>query len=388
MSRELPEPLVPWTLDERTAAAVRAEPGSWLREDMTDILRGLEGTASLLANGPARLKLQVLGICELLRERSREAWFTDPAKAVEFAELAVLLADRLDEEHYGAGMVAEERARAWAYLGNALRITSDLRRAEEALQTSEEVYGRSGDDAFTEAEIRSFKASLRNAQGRFEEAVDLLDPLIEVCHDSRDSQGEGRALIKKAMSLSYAGRQAEALRAIRRGMKKIDPEKEPALTVAAHHNLIGYLNELGRHEEALAELEAARKLFEELGQGTQLIRLRWLEGRIFLGLGSLEAAEHALLDARQGFVARRRGLGVAFVALDLAILYLRQGKHQEIKQLVAEMVPIFESRDVRQEALAAFLLFRRAAETEKLTLGLIRELAGSLERLGRGAEGW
>jgi hypothetical protein len=38
-------------------------------------------------------------LCELLLARSREAWFTDPAAAVELAELAVLVSDRLDTEH-------------------------------------------------------------------------------------------------------------------------------------------------------------------------------------------------------------------------------------------------------------------------------------------------
>jgi len=33
------------------------------------------------------------------------------------------------------------------------------------------------------------------------------------------------------------------------------------------------------------------------------------------------------------------------------------------------MVPVFESRDVHQEALAALLLFRQAADAEEVTLG-------------------
>lgn len=359
------------------------------QKDVTDLLRSIDGAAALFGSGqPSRVKLRALQLCGLLRAQSHEAWFTDPAVAVGFAELAVSLAVRLDGEHYGAGMVGEERALAWAYLGNALRITSDLRRAEEALRTAEEVYRRSGDDAYTEAEIQSFKSSLRNSQGRFQEAASLLDPVIEVYRSARDTHREGRALVQKAIALSYAGRQAQALRLVRQGLKKIDPWKEPGLTVAAQHNLIGYLNELGQHEEALAEIGRAQTLFRDLGVGTQLVRLSWLEGRILRDLGRLEDAEAALSQAREGFIQQETAFDSALVALDLAILYLRQGKHQDIKQLVTEMVPIFESRDVRQEALAAFLLFRRAAEAEKLTLGLIRELAGSLERLGREAEGW
>src|SRR5215207_3072133 len=99
-------------------------------------------------------------------------------------------------------------ARAWAYLANALRISSDLRGAEEALDTAEEHHQRGGEDGYTGAEILSFRASLRNAQGRYEEAAALIDPLIKLYWEARDRHREGKALIQKWTSLSYAGRQA------------------------------------------------------------------------------------------------------------------------------------------------------------------------------------
>ena len=46
------------------------------------------------------------------------------------------------------------------------------------------------------------------------------------------------------------------------------------------------------------------------------------------------------------------------------------------------MIPVFESRDDYQKALAAFLLFQKAAEAEQVTLGLLQEVASSLG--GRG----
>jgi hypothetical protein len=44
------------------------------------------------------------------------------------------------------------------------------------------------------------------------------------------------------------------------------------------------------------------------------------------------------------------------------------------------MVPIFESRDVHQEALAALLLVRRAAEAEELNLAFLQRVATFLHR--------
>ena len=86
------------------------------------------------------VRFHALKLCDLLLKRSREAWFRDPARAVELARLAVEAAEWLDVRYYGEVLVEEERALAWAYLGNAHRIASDLRSAEEALVRAEEHY--------------------------------------------------------------------------------------------------------------------------------------------------------------------------------------------------------------------------------------------------------
>ena len=161
--------------------------------------------------------LQALQLCELLLAKSRDAWFTDAAVAVETAELAVAVSGRLDTERYGESLIEDVRARAWACFGNALRISSDLRRAEEALRTAEEHSREGGEDAYTSAEILSFKASLRNSQGRFDEAAALLDAVIGVYREARDRHREGRALIQKGTARSYSGRHSEAIRLVRRG---------------------------------------------------------------------------------------------------------------------------------------------------------------------------
>jgi len=321
-----------------------------------------------------------LKLCDLLQEKSREAWFTDPGGAVELAELAVAVAGRLDIDHYGVGLVEEARALAWAHLGNASRIASDLRRAEEALQTAESCLERSGGDALAEAQILSFKASLRNSQGRFEEAAELLDRALAIYRAAKDRHLEGKTLIKKGMTLGYSGRFAEAVRLLQRGLARIDPAEEPRLLVSARHNLTLYLEESGQHREALSALEATRGLYLELGERMHLVRLRWLEGKIARGLGRLDEAEAALREARDAFVERGIGFDAALVSLDLAMVYVQRGETAEIRRLAAEMVPIFESRDVHQEALAALLLVRRAAEAEEFNLALLQRVATFLHR--------
>lgn len=353
---------------------------------LEEIHREIESAAGLLEDltstpGPERperirteVRFHALKLCDLLLKRSRESWFRDPSRAVELAKLAVEIADWLDAGYYGEPLVEDQRALAWAYLGNAYRIASDFRSAEEALLKAKEHQTRSREDVLTEAQILSFMASLRTSQSRFDEASELLDQAISIYREARDRHLEGKELIKKGLASGLGGRPEEAIQLIQRGLARIDSAEEPRLLVSAGHNLIWFLNESGRSEQALKILEQTRSLYLALGEQTPLIRLRWLEGRIARDLGRLDQAETALQEARAGFVGQGTGFDAARVSLDLATVYLRQGRTGEVKELAAEMVSIFESRDVHQETLAALLLFRRAVYAEEVTLSLLERI--------------
>ena len=360
-------------------------------DQMNDLLREIDSAATLFSEllaqaEPERagrirteVRFHALKLCELLQEKSREAWYSDPATAFELARLAVEVAERLDPAHYGEALVEDTRALAWAHLGNAYRIASDLRHAEEALSRAEE-HRQRGEDELTGAQILSFQASLRISQNRFEEAAVLLDRALLVYRAARDRHLEGRTLIKKGTAFGHVGRTQEAVSLIRRGLSRINLLEEPGLLVTARHNLIWYLNESGHHREALRALESTRTLYRSLGQPTHRVRLRWLEGRILRDLDRLDEAEAALREARSGFVERGIGFDAARVSLDLATVLLKRGQAAELKRLAAEMVPVFESRDVHEEAIAALLLFQRAAEAEEVTMGLLERISAYLQR--------
>ncbi len=388
MSRRRSDPKTPLQL-----ASERA------RGRLTEILQEVDAAAALIGEllsntGAERsaivrteaVSLHGLALCDLLQEKIRRTWFNDPTQAVELAELAVEVSDRLDMDHYGVALVEDARALAWAYLGNASRIASDLRRAEEALRQAEEHFRLGDEDALTEAQILSFLASLRNTQGRFDEAANLLDRAIATYRDAKARHLEGRTLIQKATALGYAGKFKQAERLVRQGLSRIDFLEEPQVLVAARHNLVWYLTEGGHHEEAQRALEETRGLYLRLAERINLVRLRWLEGRIAFGLGRLEEAETALREARDAFIERGIGFDAALVSLHLAAVYAKKGDTAEMKRLAAEMVPIFESRDLHPEALAALAIFRQAAESEEVTLALLERIATYLQRARRNPE--
>lgn len=136
-------------------------------------------------------RLWLLKVCDGLEAASRRGWAEDPATAVEMAELAVEVAERLDPRSYGEALAGDALALAWAYLGNARRIASDLDRAEEALVRAEQLHRQFEADILTEAEILVFQASLRNTQGSHADGAALLDRALRLYREAGDLHQAG-----------------------------------------------------------------------------------------------------------------------------------------------------------------------------------------------------
>ncbi|HYX24555.1 MAG TPA: hypothetical protein VFC23_10425, partial [Thermoanaerobaculia bacterium] len=100
-----------------------------------------------------------------------------------------------------------------------------------------------------------------------------------------------------------------------------------------------------------------------------------------LGLGERERARTAFEEVRREFTERGMGYDTALVSLELAALDLEDGRTAEVKELAREMVTVFRAQEVQREALAALLLFRRAALKERATAELARDVAEFLNRL-------
>ena len=82
---------------------------------------------------------------------------------------------------------------------------------------------------------------------------------------------------------------------------------------------------------------------------------------------------------REGFLQEGSGYDAAIVSMDLALLYLRQGRPAELKALAKEMLPIFRSQDIHRETVAALVLFQEAAREEQVTAAFVRELIAYLD---------
>ena len=328
-------------------------------------------------------RFRALAVCELLLDASFEKGFHDAGQSAELAKLGLLLARHLDAGHYGHSVVQDVQARAWAYLGNARRIAFDLAGAEEALNQAERLAESGSADPLEEARILDLRASLLSDQGRFEQAAELLDVVIGIYQDLHEPHRQGRAMISQGVFLGYAGWPEEAIRQIRKGLALAEWEREPRLALVARHNLAWFLNDCGRSEEALRQLARFHHTYREFPDAWTELRLAWLSGRIATRLGRLEEAERSLIDVRQRFLAEGHGYDASLVTLDLAQLYLQQGRNAEVRELAAGMLAVFLSQDVHRQAAAALAVFQQAAELDRATPPLLEEIAAYLRRARR-----
>lgn len=320
-------------------------------------------------------RFQTWALCELLIEKSYDTRFDDVQTGVELAELAVAAAQNLDAEIYGAQQSRDLLGRAWAYLGNALRVRSDLREADAALREAGECFDQGTGDRLDRALLYRFQAHLLRARRQFEPAHRLQDRALALYRECGETSLVANTLADQALGVVYAGEPERAIPLFEEALELVDAPGEPRTAAAIRHNLAHCLNEVGLSEQALHQLRQVRPVYRELGDGLSLVRVRWLEGKILHDLGHERQAEEALTEARDAFVDQDVAYDAALVSLDLAATFASQGRLSDMRRLAEQMVPIFESRDVHREALAALLVFRQAVRAEEATLALVHEIS-------------
>jgi tetratricopeptide (TPR) repeat protein len=333
----------------------------------------------LLLSNSHRFKNRVL--CEHLIEASHEAGFNEPARAIEAANLATVVADRLAPADCGGEEgYTSLRARAWAQLGNAFRVNVQLADAERAFAVAQVLLDEGSVALLDRARVHALLGTLRLDQRRFTESQQLYDRAAFIYKKLGQWNLLGRTLLQKAVVCTESNDAEGEMRLLRQALDLIDPQADPRVFLAARHNLIYALNGSGRSREAFALLFHTRPLYLKTGDRMNLLRLRWLEGQVALGLQRLEQAEVAFRETRQGFQELGHVFDAALASLDLASVYIQQGRSGELRHLAEETFAVFEAHHSHQEMLAALLVFREAACMERAELELVRQVSGFLKR--------
>ena len=305
---------------------------------------------------------------ELLLEASRGERYRDPERMVYLAELAREALGRLDPSE----RVADLRVRVSAELGNAYRLSDRLALAEEALSRAADLFEESSRDPALLALIADRLASLLCHRRRFPEALALLDRLYAFHKARSEDHLAGRSLLLRGLYSLYDCTPELAVEYTLKGLELIDVEEDPGLLLSAVHNLLWCATELGRFDLAGRLLPSVRHLYGE--DSLNLLRLRWVEGRIAEGADRLDEAERIYHEVREGFLAKQLVFPASMVSVDLALLLLAEKRRAEIIPLADELICAFQALRVGREAVLAFLVLKRSIEEEGAAGNLRRRI--------------
>jgi transcriptional regulator with XRE-family HTH domain len=322
-------------------------------------------------------EFQTPGFCELLCQESLAAAGDSAQRARRLAELAAAAAEMVRGT---AGFCSRLRGFAGVHVGNALRVEGrDLPAAGVTLDRALVAWeAGAGDDPglLNAARVHGLTASMRRAQRRLPEALAALDEGLRI-----DRWGETPALLlAKARALVELGEFEASIEQLQQAVSWIEGEGEPRQLYVVENLLVLNLCHLGQYEAAERRLPRLRQLALRLGNQLDLLRVDWLAGKVAAGRERPDEALALLLRVRGESMTLGNAYDAALATLELAEVHAGLGHTAEVKALARESAPIFEDQKVHREAQRALALFRQAAEEERASGELLRQLIVYLYR--------
>lgn len=319
-------------------------------------------------------EFQTWGLAERLCHESEDAASDRADRALELAGLAQRVAELAPGEEAWRSRL---QGYALAFLANAQRVANDLPRAEATFAHAWKLWEAGADFGVLAAwRLLDLEASLHRGRRQFPEALTRLDQARAVA----PSEAAGRILLKRAATLDQMGEAEQAIETLQEATPLVEGKCQPRLLFGLRFNLAAGLCRLARYAEAEPLLVEVRDLAVEMRKELDLVRVVWLEGKINSGLGRTHEAIVSFEQVRREFSTREMAYDAALATLELAELYLLDGRTQEVRGLASEMAWIFRCQRVHREAIAALTLFCEAARNEAATAEMARKVGQYLVR--------
>ncbi len=321
-----------------------------------------------------------LELAELLLEESERDQDASPARARELAWTAQLVA----EQPYPAPATARVHgllARSRCLQGNALRLLGERGAAEVQFQVA--VHYLTGPPSCAErACYCEMLASLREAQGRFDETAALLWRAVAIHRAMRKFEEQGACLCRLAFLCFHEGRMEAASRVFSQARGLLSFERSPGLAARCSLGFAVCLAVLGETDQALFLRKEGLTLADRTTDGRDLLDVEWLEGRLAAALGEHERAERHLGVVRRHLVQQGRLIDAALCTLDIARVFLWSGQKERIGELIAELQAGFPVSLDQVRMLMALQDFRRAVANEEDVDDASRTAAELIRRPG------
>lgn len=287
-------------------------------------------------------------VVALILERSRQAQPSELEEALRWADLASRLSEPRDrkpllldpEEH------VLWQAQAASLQGNALRLLGRWAEAETSFEEAAHLLALSWGLTPVSAGYCQYLGLLRWEQGRLEEAEALLRQGARIFCETGSTEDESASWILLGLLAAERGWAGKVVRLLRGGLEGINVESRSWLARRAQLALALGWADLGAFEKADRVLAGSRPPVPELDPALA----RWIEGRIKARLGSPEA-EGDLREAQRDLLVEKRYADAILCSLDLAGLFLRQGRAVEIRLLLDDLRRSLEAAGTADDLL-------------------------------------
>ena len=325
-------------------------------------------------------EFQSWALCEKLCHES--AWLAeeDNRKAGELLDLAQEMIPRLALEESFRSALQEY---VWMHVADLCRARGDLRSAEDALARAKEHFLAStrgmSSSPLERARLSVLESALLRDQGNHRESIRQMDFAVSVTSSGNTGANRAEILLEHGLLHRWLGSTKEAHQSFSQAAERAPKDADPRLLLRIHLELGNLLCDLGRHAE-IKELPAPVRREAEK-HPTEKRRLVALEGGIAVGLGRVGEAEAAVGKLRAEPPGRAAG-DAALLFLEVAALYVKEGRTAELRELTEEMVRLAEASELSREAAATLKLFCRLAGQDKLTVERAPQFARDFPRVG------
>jgi tetratricopeptide (TPR) repeat protein len=319
-------------------------------------------------------------LAERLAEESVRAAPRSAATAVELAKLAVRVASFCDGPY-------EWRSRLEAYtrafLANAYRVQGTLPYAGAEWKKVWRLWqtGCPGDPSgiLPEWRLLDLEASLLRDVGQFGQALQHLDRAATVA----PANARARILVKRGLTLEQAGDVPGAVATLLEAEPLVHETRDPQLTWLLEFNLSINLYHLERFDEVAARLPDLLQRSLERENDLDAVRLQWLSARVADATGRRDEARKLFMWVGGEVAERGDRFGASLVSLELAAIYLEEGRLSEVRRIAVEVSWLSTAEGLDRAALVALRLFCDAVQRDSATVGQVREVVRLLLRARR-----
>lgn len=306
-------------------------------------------------------------LCSVCREEGRD----DRRRSVELAGLALESLIRLRGQ-LEPGRFLQLEAKGLAELGNAHRLLSDHQAAETCLAAAGDRLARAGAPPRSRAEVLNLKSYLRRYQRRLPEALALANEALELGGQTGTLGAE--MLLNRGYVYWLQGELEAYIADTRAAYELLESLPAPYLSWAACQNLTVAFCTRGDLAEAEKWLDLGEPHVKALGHRGMLAYYHWHRGLLAVRHRNLGEAAGHLRRTHAGYEIIGDAPHAALASLDLAQVYLGQGKVVEAGHLAAEALPQLQAVGLDAEGTAALVLLHQALNGEELTAAVLEKV--------------